>query len=98
VEIHLDSGDILTLTPEQATSLQAYVDHPSNQVPVFDPITAMTVYEPRWKTTDEWVEFIFNQGLAGALLTDPPPNVVAIQTRINTLNEEKRQALLPVKL
>lgn len=98
MEIHLDNGDILTLTDAQQTSLQAYVDHPQNLVPVFDPVTTYTTYKKRWETTDDWVTFIFNQALAGALSLVPPPVLSAIMTKAAVLEEERRKALEMVKL
>ena len=98
MEIHLDSGDVLSLSPEQLASLEAYLEHPQNKVPAYDPVTTVTVYVKRWETVDAWTEFHFNMLLSGVFALCPPANLDPIQAQIDKLTEQKRLASLPIKV
>jgi len=88
--ILLSTGERLNLTAEQETALEEYLIHPSTQIPVWEESQGTTILKPRWKTTDDWIEYVVNLQLDGVFATCKPQEVAVLQTRIDALEQHKR--------
>ena len=95
MKIILDSGETLTHTDDQKASLLAFLAHPANQVPYWDPNKEISTSKPRWGSPDEWIVHHFAKLMEGVMATCPPATVTAIQAQIEALQAKQKEAMKP---
>jgi hypothetical protein len=92
ISITLNSGTVLTLSEDQETALTAYLGHPQNQVPYFNPVSEVTTSVPRWASVDDWVVYHWSKLLGPVLELCPPLAVSTIQDQIAALQAARLAA------
>lgn len=89
---------ICELTNEQESSLQQYIESPSNQDWEYSEKFKANLPKPKWATIDDWFDWAFGQIIQGPLSMFPPASDKAKLDQIAALQAELEAGRKPQRV